>query len=98
MDRVGGLDSLFIGELGGAGGELAAMPGVKLSECARDHVNVCPRPGVRFFEQAAADNLERFPGRGGPPLIGGTADHLLQPGQSLPAVEPANLDVRAAAL
>jgi hypothetical protein len=50
VDRVGGLDPLLVGGFGGAGGELAAMPGVELGECARDDVDVRARRSIGFLK------------------------------------------------
>ena len=93
MHRVRHLDPLLIGRLGDPGGKLGAVPRVEVGEHPRDRGDICLRRCSGLLEQPLPDDRERLDRRSGPPLVGDPPDNLLQPGQRLPPVHAADLDV-----
>src|SRR5699024_3073004 len=93
VDRVRRPDARLVVELAAAGRELTAMLGVEAYERAGDRVDVGAGGPVRLVEEPSPYDLERLVRRGRPPLVGDTADDVLQPPQRFPAVGAADLQV-----
>src|SRR6266496_5905070 len=97
MDRVSGLDPLLIRQLADTAGELPPVPSIELGKRPGDRADISLSGRIPLLEQPAPHDLKRLLMRRGAPLVSHPADHLLQPGQGLTAVQPANLQIRAAA-
>ena len=98
VQRVRRLDPLLIRRLGDPRRELGPVLRVEVGEHPGDRADVRLRVGPRILEQPLPDDRERLHRRRGPPLVGDPVDHLLQPGEGLRPVEPADLDVGRAPL